>query len=524
MQSDLLAAIEAPISESSPTGSDVTYDDDFQRLKAAVDGIGSIRADGTDYETIVELGTRVLTGKSKDVRVAVFLAFGLERMHGVAGIADGVAAVDAIVRTYWDGMFPPVSRMTGRQNALQSLSDRLKESVASLKPVPDDRPELERARDHVKALQEFTLEVMGDKAPALSGLVQALEGALRRIPAAGQRQAGQNDSPSANGSPQAEQAVAAPVPAAAGAIVSLGSLTDARNAVIRTVDFLRQEDPTSPLPYRLARVVHWAGIVETPPSDGGRTRIPAPPSQRLEFLQRLLEERKYGTLVKEAEDSFHEFPLLLDAQRLVVQAMEGLPGYEAARDAVLLETAILLRRVERLSTLTFDDGTPMCGGPTRAWIDADVLPLLGEEPDESSGTGDERSALDEHFEKARAQLGKGDVAGAIATMEKEGGPDESGHARLRRKLLTARLSLSAGRSDLARSILEALHAEVERRNLAEWQPELALEVWTSLHKSLVSLVGSAQPDDRSALKSRADQVFERICSLDACRALALTEQ
>ena len=85
--------------------------------------------------------------------------------------------------------------------------------------------------------------------------------------------------------------------------------------------------------------------------------------------------------------------------------------------------------------------------------------------------------------------------------------------RNRYRLLMARLCLKADRPDLAKPILEELYALIEELNLERWEaPNWIADVLEALYKCLTA--GDANED-----LSRAEQLFQKMCTLDVTKAM-----
>ncbi len=514
--SDYAEGMLAPVPGSEPAGKDVQYDDDFQRLKAEIDSMSSASGGSVDFEEVAALAEKILAGKSKDLRVACYLTVALERTRGASGLADGLAVVEGITTGFWEALYPPARRMTGRQNALQSLSDNLKERVAGLKPVLEDREVLEAALARTRALQVFTMEKMEEQAPALSGLSQAIEEVLRRVP----KPAAPAAAKDTNGTPGAP-AVAGGGTQAASASGEMTAAT-ALQAARRAAEFFFAKSDADPRAYRLARAIAWGHFAQEPPVQNGKTMIEGPVAQRGAFLSGLVSQGQFARLVTEAESSLAEYPLWLDLQRFSVQGLDALGAdHHAARDAVLYDTAVLVRRLPGLADLAFADGMSFADAATHAWLETDVNVILGSGDSGGAvagGAGD--AALDEAYADARALLGKGDVAGAVARMRRDSATDEGRLSGFRRQLYVATLCVAGGRADVALPLLERLDAEVSARRIDEWDPALALEVWIQLYRSCRPS-GDADAGEKERMNARAGAVFEKICALDTARGLAL---
>ena len=522
----LIEAIQKPISADIPCGEDVRYNDDFQELKTEIDGIGSLATD-VDYERIVELGRTILETKSKDLTTAGFLALGLARTREVEGMAEALVILGALVETFWEPLHP--QKPVRRRNALQFVAERLKGwldlRLEQQKPTEAERAPLEVAHERLKTLQAFTTKELEDKAPALSGLVKSLEAAIRRLPkpkTPAPEPSTQETAPAASsGAPSSAVPVADPSPAPS----VLSSPTEAERAIKKAISFLREQDRQHPVPYRLLRVLRWGALEQEPLNENGKTRIPAPRSQRLTYLSGLLEKGSYEQLIEEGEKDFQgtSIYLWLGLQRLVAVSMEALGApYQDAAEAVMVETALLVRRMPGLVRLTYNDGTLFVDAMTQEWLETRVNALLGEGggagAGTSAGSGDS-DPIDAQYQEARQKLGMGDLGGALAVMQDGRGQDTSQEDRFRRRLYLAVLCVRGNQPDVARAMLESLDEEVARYTLDAWNPALTLEVWFNLYTCYNTLARAAMAADKASFAESAAQVLDKISRLDAGYAL-----
>ena len=69
-----IAPLLAPIAGASPAGADISYDPDFETIKAEIDKLSSVDNAEPAWPRIRELGTTLLSQKGKDLRVASWWA------------------------------------------------------------------------------------------------------------------------------------------------------------------------------------------------------------------------------------------------------------------------------------------------------------------------------------------------------------------------------------------------------------------------------------------------------------------
>jgi len=115
-----IEALLADISADNPHGMDIREDrsptSDYYTVK---DARNSARAaersamfDDSDsdllapWRDVAATAEKILRNKSKDLEVASWYAEALIRLHGFAGLRDGIVLMQGLVERYWDGLYP----------------------------------------------------------------------------------------------------------------------------------------------------------------------------------------------------------------------------------------------------------------------------------------------------------------------------------------------------------------------------------------------------------------------------------
>jgi type VI secretion system protein ImpA len=131
----------SPISEESPCGLDLEYDQEFTELEDAAKFVPEQRfkhkddpardvvkpAREPDWEEVQRRAVGLL-GKTKDLRVAVLLLRALTRNENLSGLSVGLQVIAGLVDRYWQGVHPRLDSEDGddptlRVNSLASLRD-----------------------------------------------------------------------------------------------------------------------------------------------------------------------------------------------------------------------------------------------------------------------------------------------------------------------------------------------------------------------------------------------------------------
>ncbi|MDX3905797.1 MAG: type VI secretion system protein TssA [Pigmentiphaga sp.] len=123
-----------PLSPETPCGDNLEYDADFLALQQSIVvrgeqqfGTTIIPAEAPAWNQ-VEKGALALLARTRDIRVAVWLTHAWTELHGLAGYAQGAAAVRNMLERFWDTLHPtldvdgeidPMPRM----NAIEALAD-----------------------------------------------------------------------------------------------------------------------------------------------------------------------------------------------------------------------------------------------------------------------------------------------------------------------------------------------------------------------------------------------------------------
>lgn len=141
-----LDALLAPIEGESPTGPDLEYDAEFMALDRAaapkaerVMGDEVKAAEEPDWGEVAEMSVALLR-RSKDLRVAVPLSVAWLRTRGMPGWSAGMALIQGMLETYWDGVYPQLDAEddndpTARVNAVAPIAD-IKGALAYVHSTP----------------------------------------------------------------------------------------------------------------------------------------------------------------------------------------------------------------------------------------------------------------------------------------------------------------------------------------------------------------------------------------------------
>ena len=121
-----------PLSEASPSGSDLEYDDAFRAMEEAGEDKPETEWGDRIYPArppdwlIVHTEALKLAAQTRDLRVAVWLTRSSARLSGLPGYVDGLRLIHGLVERYWETLHPALDASeendpTARLNALLPL-------------------------------------------------------------------------------------------------------------------------------------------------------------------------------------------------------------------------------------------------------------------------------------------------------------------------------------------------------------------------------------------------------------------
>ncbi len=508
-----------PIPGDAPCGIDAADDEQYIEATADYAGVDRIEADEPDWYTIEQQCTNLLSTKSKDVEIAMVLGHALFKNNGYAGLAAALGLITELVTGFWDDLYP--ARPRRRKARIETLTDRFAEGgwFRENQPKPNDFDAIDLCVERITALETAITERMPDDPPEFRKFIKGIKELAAKRPKQAEPTPQPAAAPAASG-PGAAQPAA---PQASGAAFSAGELADtssALKAINQACTFLRQSDIADPVSYAVPRIIRWAKVT-IPTSPEARTQIPPPEATTVDALQHQFSSQMWDHLLKSAEGAFRSSdPLWLDLQRYTCAAMTGLgPGFDKARLAVISATAGLLKRLgDGLFDLQFRNGTPLCSGETKMWIEAEVLPSEG---GSSGGGGGSMSngRLKESSDKARKLAGSGKLKEAIQELNEGFASCTQRRDRFLWRVCIAQLLFDAKRFQLAAPLLDECFTEIRRHNLEEWEPTLAVDLAQTLYRCRKSLT-MAEKDPPDELRKLTSESFAWLCQLDPLAAFS----
>jgi type VI secretion system protein VasJ len=241
--------------------------------------------------------------------------------------------------------------------------------------------------------------------------------------------------------------------------------------------------------------------------------LDGPGAHIVEGLTAMAAAGDWNNLATTAWQTSAQFPLWLDAIKLMVDAMENLGSdYDVARVVVARELAALIARAPEIVELKFADGTAFAGPDTKQWIST----LAG-----GAGGGGGRSPVDKAAVEAEKLAAEDKLPQAVAVLSRVATQSASPVYKFRARLEISKLCLKFGQLDIAKAQLEGLERVAEEHRLAAWDPELCAQMYANLYRVRRALTASI---DDAELHKKVAQSLERLCELDAAEAFRLMQE
>ncbi len=520
---ELVPGVQAwlePVSAEAPTGTNARYDADYERLLGEIAKLDAPAGGAVDWVQVEKLGGGILQKRSKDLLIAAYTGyafFGIKRAN--AGLLNGMVLLAELLERYWEGLFPDLTRLKARANALGWFLQRTTIALGSLKVSRADRDTVEALFSMGQRLAELARNKFAGGGPAFGPLLEALERLKLQlppeappapVPVAAPPPGATPPAASPPGAPTNVVSSAPPPPPAAGEDIGtyLSGLSD---ALLATAATLRHANVADPLAYRLLRTAVWLRVSQLPPIEAnGRTSIPPLAADLRTQLDTLAANGKFLELVEEAESALEQSRLSLDLNRYTARGLASLGStHDAARKAVQGEVAGLLRRVPGVTDLLANDGTPLADGQTRAWLDLEIgASTAAGGSAGGAGVSDDTSGA---LREAKALFSSGKSSEGLALLQSKVQSADSGHARFRLRLELAKLCVAANQGALARALYSALAKECTVHDLDTWEPQLSVECLEGLL--------SFRPS--GALSEEDSGYYQRLCRISPAAAMRI---
>ena len=181
----LLEPFARPIPGARRGGENARYDPEHEGVRAEIDKLERPTAEDVDWDRVHALGRSLLTTKSKDYLIASYFGVACFVRGGAPGLIEALAALVALLESYWEDGFPPVNRQRARVNAINWFVERLV-SLSDLAPIEVQSGDLRLLREATETLEALLRARFEDEMPSIQGLKEMVERVELRVQAEAQ--------------------------------------------------------------------------------------------------------------------------------------------------------------------------------------------------------------------------------------------------------------------------------------------------------------------------------------------------
>lgn len=237
-----------PINDTQPCGEDVSFSAEVDRIAQARmhddptldQGEWVVTLKEADWNFVAAQCAQMIAAKSKDLRLAVWLAEAHARTRGLRGLGDGYAVLAGLCDRFWDGMYPAADDGDYDQR-IGNLFWLLSRTPGLVKEAPTPAlADVEYCLAMLTMLERVVDRRLGADGPGFSAARDALQSTIRSVAPVG--------------------GVAALAADGAASVSAAGPLMSRQQALAQlrlVADFFRRTEPHSPVAYLADKAASW---------------------------------------------------------------------------------------------------------------------------------------------------------------------------------------------------------------------------------------------------------------------------
>jgi len=466
-----------PISEQNPTGEDVKYDEDYEKVESELSKLTSPSASNEiDWELVVKLCSSILKNKSKNLLINVYLIYALLKTRGVEGLSDGIKVLADMIEHYWEILYPPLRRIKGRINALEWMIDKLCKELENADVITVSNNKKDDFMRDLKRIDSFLGENLKE-APLFYNLINIIDTKLvtqtkdsgEEVQKEEKKVEAIEEKKVQNFDEQDFDAV----------VAQLNTLTGT---------MIEAHDYRSEL-FIANRAFAWLDIEELPSSQKGVTLIAPPNTQEIEILHKLYEEKDFTALLWAAESRITTYLFWLDLHYYVFESLKNL-GFSQSAQSILNQIDYFVTKLPNLQNLSFSDKTPFASKTTKKWLNSK----------ETQQDKEQNTELDEKIETEIECNTEG-----IDKLSKLMMQSSSIEEEVRYNIKLCKCLCDSNNDILTKTYTQNLLESIEKYSTQEWNPKIALEAYLVC----VACLKNLQEEDSELLS----QLYSKIALL-----------
>ena len=506
LQSYCFELASVPIFADNFAGDDVRFSSEYESLELELGkALSPYAATGVDWYKVKLESEVILRHHSKDLRVACWMAWALDKQASFPGLLAGLELIAHLCEHHWPALHPLKSRT--RSAAVSWL-------IAQVEKVLDGEcREVEQSSVFVALaarldeLDKLLDERLVGEAPQIGPIARRLSSWANR-PASRRLESAQ-----ATG-------LNAQAPLAASSLSTLGVRIDSDKDAQKSLRlqqelarplcawWLRQKAATAKA-LGLSRTLLWLPIERLPEHDGEQlTALRAPPADVLRIYAEALTRGDHEALLPKLEATLAGAPFWFDGLRMLWECLQALNLAQALRE-LELHFAQFLERLPGIAELRFHDGAAFADNATRSWISSHVLvhlrPVVAPSASDRASSG---PAWEQALQDVQPVLLRDGFKSAVQVLTQGMQAARGQRAVFFWQLALIKLCFQARQYEWARLKLDALDQQLQATELQRWEPDLAAEVLHLLYQCFEAL-----PETTATQEDRA-RVYRRLCHLN----------
>lgn len=246
----------APISEQSPCGDDIAFSPEVDAVSKARQADDPTLEQGAwvtnlkeaDWKFVASRCAQLIEQRSKDLRLAVWLAEASAKTGSFRELADSVMLISALCERYWDHLYPMPDEGTFEQRIgnLCWIAARLPQLVRAMPGA--DISSVSYCAEAIAQLEKVVDERLGADGPGFSAARSALESVIHLLGPTAGVEAEASDTPLAMSIKAHDSQLGdGPVQTRAHAIAQLRQVAE----------YFRRTEPHSPVAYLADKAAAW---------------------------------------------------------------------------------------------------------------------------------------------------------------------------------------------------------------------------------------------------------------------------
>ncbi|MFT7337925.1 MAG: type VI secretion system protein VasJ [Marinobacter maritimus] len=471
-QHPYIELVVTPLEGESPAGHGLGEDSALSFLEDEIMKIGSLAHTDIDWGKVESESLKILSARSKDLKVLGFLLIALQRGGDGERFALSLYLLQRVLESWWDEGWPyPGDR--GKRARKMMFTQMLQRACKGVAGNSFDASVGDGRSLCLEVLTKLQAQAQQRELPddALVDLRRAIE-QLPQTRDIGTHVEKSTETPSASSAAAGDSAKAGPAPSATSISPALGNLTldpsnerATRQSLLKVADMLTGTEPERPLGYQIRRYAIWQSITSVPPTrDGKRSDLAAVSPDRVAQYREALEKSPDQALWQRIEQSLSVSPFWLEGHRLSASVAAAL-GCNACADAIRSDVDEFVERLPQLAELTFNDGTPFLPAEAQEW--------LWSAPVHTSGQFcTSASPWEQAYDTARELMAQKGLAPAMQILEDGLAGAREPREQFYWRLASARLMKDSGLVSLAARHIHDLQQQLGGLAIEDWEPAL----------------------------------------------------